>query len=58
MAYGEGGTMKLSQRTYTIAPGRGEWVILDGEGRRITGFPLLGSAVSCVVALLEGRFDR
>jgi hypothetical protein len=41
-----------------VAEGRGEWVIFDHRGRRITGFAFLASAVACVVALLEGRFDR
>jgi hypothetical protein len=49
----------LSARTYTVAQGRGEWVILDGTmGRRVTGFSALTYALLCVVALLEGRFDR
>jgi hypothetical protein len=46
------------ERTYTVAEGRGEWVIFDHRGRRITGFAFLASAVACVLTLLEGRFDR
>jgi hypothetical protein len=45
-------------RTYSVAEDRGEWVIFDHRGRRITGFPFLASAVACVVALLEGQLDR
>jgi len=48
----------LRERTYSVAEGRGEWVISDHRGRRISGFPFLAAAVACVVALLEGRFDR
>jgi hypothetical protein len=49
---------RLSQRAYTISEARAEWVVFDHDGRRITGFWSLVHAVACVVALLEGRFDR
>jgi hypothetical protein len=49
----------MRDRTYTIAEGRGEWVIFDGDtGRRVTSFVHLVYAVTCVKALLDGVFDR
>jgi hypothetical protein len=47
-----------SRRTYTVAQGEGEWVILCGEmGGRVTGFTYLAYAVQRVVMLLDGAFD-
>jgi hypothetical protein len=50
--------MRLSERTYSICEGRAAWVVFDHEGRRVTAFWSRVHAVACVVALLEGRFDR
>jgi hypothetical protein len=48
----------MRRRTYTIAQGSGEWVVFDDLGARVTSFPYLAHAVACVVATLEGAFDR
>jgi hypothetical protein len=50
---------ELSARTSTVVEGRSERIVFCTEtGGRVTGFPSLALAVACVVALLEGRFDR